>query len=126
MNRLTILRPFTVAVGLYRAVVGIVIRLVILLLAPVIPPLKRSLLNKISNIIGDNVVTPENSLKSAYSFRALKIMWRDFKYDALKTAWCGYPAPDSPVWTPDGAARISLLDAMKPGRPLVINFGSCT
>ena len=35
-------------------------------------------------------------------------------------------APNPKVYTSDGKTRVNLLDAASPGRPLVLNFGSCS
>ena len=46
--------------------------------------------------------------------------------DALKTAQKGKSAPNTTVISLDGKTKVHLLDFMKQGRPLVVNFGSCT
>ena len=35
-------------------------------------------------------------------------------------------APNPKVYTADGKTRVNLLDTASPGRPLVLNFGSCS
>ena len=35
-------------------------------------------------------------------------------------------APNPKVLTADGKTEVNLLDSASPGRPLVLNFGSCT
>lgn len=54
----------------------------------------------------------------------LHILWRDL----VKRAFLHGPAIDVPVLCLDGKIprRCNLLDFQKPGRPLVINFGSCS
>jgi len=44
----------------------------------------------------------------------------------LKGAKVGDPAVDGPVFDLTKQVRTTLLAAAKPGRPLVLNFGSCT
>ncbi len=44
-------------------------------------------------------------------------------YETVKT---GEQAPNPKVLSSDGTHEYNLLDFAKPGRPLVLNFGSCT
>ena len=126
MDRYGIIRLFKITIGICRAIMMAVTFVTVLLLACAIPHLKAIVLKRIKILLGQSKMKPEDVLKSLYSFQVLKSEWDHWIEDAFKTAWCGYPAPNGPVLTQDGATSLQLLDAMKPGRPLVINFGSCT
>ncbi len=53
----------------------------------------------------------------------LKRTYLDVYY---KTASLNQKAPNPKVMTSDGQKEVNLLDTAKPGRPLVLNFGSCS
>jgi len=46
--------------------------------------------------------------------------------DAMKDAYLGAPAPDIPVLNISSKKTINLLSLASEGRPLVLNFGSCS
>ena len=126
MTYFAVIRPFRIAFGICRGIVAIFVRVIIVQLTRFIPLLKTLALKKSKVLLAESKVTPEHVLQSLNSRHMIKTGWTKFMNDAFKTAWCGYPAPNGSVLTQDGATRLNLLDAMKPGRPLVINFGSCT
>ncbi len=54
-------------------------------------------------------------------------MWLRVYYDCVqRVATRGHEAPNPTVLTQDGQKEVSLLATAKPGRPLVLNFGSCS
>ena len=59
-------------------------------------------------------------------FKALVIAAYESTIVAQKTASQGGDAVNCQLVTADGATQRELFDFMKPGRPLVVNFGSCT
>jgi len=46
--------------------------------------------------------------------------------DAMKDAVLGAPAPDVPILNVSSKKTINLLSLSSSGRPLVLNFGSCS
>ncbi len=65
----------------------------------------------------------------AYSFAtwsAWKPIWNEVCQPLYETVKQGGKAPNPKVLSQDGATVYSLLDFAKPGRPLVLNFGSCS
>lgn len=55
----------------------------------------------------------------------LQIMYRDIYTNLSCYLKVGMPAPDLRLVSLDGISK-TLFEFQKPGRPLVINFGSCT
>ncbi len=54
-------------------------------------------------------------------------LWRVVYYNCMfQAAGKNWQAPNPKVLTSDGKKEVNLLDPMKPGRPLILNFGSCT
>lgn len=56
---------------------------------------------------------------------ALQSMVRDLHLDLKCTAAVGGVAPNLTVFTMEGKNK-RLIDFIRPGRPLVVNFGSCS
>ncbi|CAH1243407.1 DIO1 [Branchiostoma lanceolatum] len=57
-------------------------------------------------------------------------LWTEWKERYLNELQCetrvGGKAPDAPLLHMDGLTQARLVDFAKKGRPLVVNFGSCT
>ncbi|KAI8508981.1 Thyroxine 5-deiodinase [Branchiostoma belcheri] len=53
-------------------------------------------------------------------------IWAGKVNDVLCETRVGGKAPDAPLLYRDGLKQARLLDFAKKGRPLVVNFGSCT
>ena len=60
--------------------------------------------------------------------------WRNFWIGLVRftqrewhhVAQRGKVAPDTRILTTDGKTKLNILDLIKDGRPLVVNFGSCS
>lgn len=63
---------------------------------------------------------------SLFSDQMLQNVWHSVALDLNKKVKQGHRAPNSPVVSPSGKNCFPLLQMAKPGRPLVLNFGSCT
>jgi len=61
-----------------------------------------------------------------FSFDFIKMSVQGEIRDILKEAQVGSPAPNPVLLNLSDRASTSLLSLATPGRPLVINFGSCT
>ena len=65
-----------------------------------------------------NTMASGLALKTEYGRLINAILYGD--------TYVGKPAPNPPVVKMDGVTQVNLLDFAKAGRPLVLNFGSCT
>ena len=66
-------------------------------------------------------------LKTMASGLALKTEFGRLRNGILYgDTYVGKPAPNPPVVKMDGVTQVNLLDFAKAGRPLVLNFGSCS
>lgn len=63
---------------------------------------------------------------SLFSHQMFQNVWHSVALDMKKKAKQGGDAPNSPVVTLSGKFCFPLLEVAKAGRPLVLNFGSCT
>jgi len=61
-----------------------------------------------------------------FSFDQIQMSVRGEVRDILKEAQVGCPAPDPTLLNLLDRSSTNLLSLATPGRPLVINFGSCT
>ncbi|XP_063586619.1 thyroxine 5-deiodinase-like isoform X1 [Penaeus indicus] len=62
----------------------------------------------------------------AFFWQRLKAMWFSNMQEANLTVEVGSPAPNPVLVRLSDGVECRLLDMAKAGRPLVINFGSCT
>ncbi|XP_042881238.1 thyroxine 5-deiodinase-like isoform X1 [Penaeus japonicus] len=62
----------------------------------------------------------------AFFWPRLKAMWFSNMQEAELTLEVGSPAPNPALVRLSDGSECRLLDLAKAGRPLVINFGSCT
>ena len=76
-----------------------------------------------SKVVGK--LTPEEFVSSYGSYNAWKMCCKCYKLDIFKTVREGGEAYNASVVTADGK-QCRLLDFEKRGRPLILNFGSCT
>ena len=63
---------------------------------------------------------------SLFSDQMFQNVWHSVTLDLHKKVKQSCKAPDTPVVSLSGKECFSLLQMAKPGRPLVLNFGSCT
>ncbi len=57
----------------------------------------------------------------------IQIVSQEFYPDLItRIAFKGEEAPNTKVYSRDGKTKLGILDLVKEGRPLVLNFGSCT
>ena len=63
---------------------------------------------------------------SLFSDEMFQNVWHSVALDLHKKIKQGCEAPNVPVVSLSGKHCFSLLQMAKPGRPLVLNFGSCT
>lgn len=63
---------------------------------------------------------------SLFSDQMFQNVWHSVALDMNKKAKQGGDAPNSPVVTSSGKICFPLLEVANAGRPLVLNFGSCT
>jgi len=61
-----------------------------------------------------------------FSLDKVKMMTMNNIRDILKEAQVGQPAPNPELIDLETRAKLPLLSLAKAGRPLVLNFGSCT
>lgn len=61
-----------------------------------------------------------------FSLESLKAVWHGHKLDFLKAARLGHGAPNTEVVRLEDRRRARILDYARDGRPLILNFGSCT
>lgn len=64
--------------------------------------------------------------ESLFSDQMFQNVWHSVELDLYKKIKEGCKAPDTPVVSLSAKHCFSLLKMAKPGRPLVLNFGSCT
>lgn len=64
--------------------------------------------------------------ESLFSDQMFQNVWHSVALDLRKKIKQGHEAPNSPVVSLSGKHCFPLLKMAKPGRPLVLNFGSCT
>jgi len=61
-----------------------------------------------------------------FSLDKVKMMTMNNIRDILKEAQIGHPAPNLELIDLETRAKVPLLSIARAGRPLVLNFGSCT
>lgn len=66
----------------------------------------------------------ENYWHSLFGWQMFKECWKMKIMDLRKRVCEGSDAVDSSLVTADGTKDVKLLDLIRPGRPLVLNFGS--
>lgn len=64
--------------------------------------------------------------ESLFGDQMFQNVWHSVELDLYKKIKEGCKAPDTPVVSLSAKHCFSLLKMAKPGRPLVLNFGSCT
>ncbi|KAL4227535.1 Thyroxine 5-deiodinase [Mactra antiquata] len=63
---------------------------------------------------------------SMFSVAFVKQRYKSLKNDIMKDASAGQKAFNAPVLSLESRSIVKLLDFQKKGRPLILNFGSCT
>ena len=87
------------------------------------PKIKRSI-HKISNMALTNI-SEDEWIDSMFSYSSLIQCIKCTRLDVLKKVSLGSRAYNASVSTLDGKL-CKILDFQREGRPLVLNFGSCT
>lgn len=123
----TVLTTLVTWVGLVFLFVWLVIEKLLLRLAFAIPGLSESLMNKIEKKthMDETSLVKEDWIPTITSWQCLKNDLRLFMLDFRKKVVLGGEAYNSEVVRLDGSPA-RLLDYQRPGRPLVVNFGSCS
>ena len=78
------------------------------------------------SVMHDTQIKPEDYENTVYSFEYLKQSLHAKYLDMSKEAYLGKIAPNPKLLSLDGHSEKFLLDFENIGRPLVLNFGSCT
>lgn len=91
-----------------------------------IPSIKEKIAEKFREVHVGTYVKDEHCIDSIYTAAIFKQMLRARYKDIFKTARLHGKAPNAEVVELSNLTRAKLLDLQKCGRPLVINFGSCT
>merc|ERR1711910_82333 len=73
----------------------------------------------------DSIKSTED-LGFMFSLDKVKMMTMNNIRDILKEAQVGQPAPNPELIDLETRAKLPLISLAKAGRPLVLNFGSCT
>ena len=90
-----------------------------------IPSLRRKMIHYCNN----ELMPGEDFLKSSLGWKTwivFKTIAGFSKLEIQREAIQGYDAPNARLMAVDGKTECKLLDFMKSGRPLVLNFGSCS
>jgi len=74
----------------------------------------------------DEQVKSVEDIEFLFSFATVKETFSTGLTNALKEAQQGWPAPSPDLYDLRTRQVVSLLSRAKPGRPLVLNFGSCS
>lgn len=61
-----------------------------------------------------------------FTWESLRAVWHGQKLDFLKSAHLGQDAPNTEVVLVQERRPVRLLDCTRGGRPLILNFGSCS
>ncbi len=70
--------------------------------------------------------TVEDYADSYTKWSSWKVIWQCVCQSLYENVKQGGKGPNPKVLSQDGATEYNLLDFAKPGRPLVLNFGSCS
>ena len=76
--------------------------------------------------MGKTDLEAEDYVYSIHEWMTWKTLMGEVSQILYETVKTGERAPNPKVLSSDGTHEYNLLDFAKPGRPLVINFGSCT
>ncbi|KAK2153527.1 hypothetical protein LSH36_294g03017 [Paralvinella palmiformis] len=113
--------------GLTFLFVWLVIEKFLLRLAFAIPGISERLMNKIEKKthMDETGMSKDDWIPTITSWQCLKSDLRLFLLEFRKKVFPGGEAYNASIVRLDGS-RAKLLDYQRPGRPLVVNFGSCT
>jgi len=67
-----------------------------------------------------------DDMEFLFSFASVKKKFSNAMGNVLKEAQRGCPAPNPELYDLNTRKVVSLLSRSRPGRPLVVNFGSCS
>ena len=81
---------------------------------------------KITSMETSGIPTEEYMWDCLKRSTVMTLYRRWFKDSFYKEAEKNKKAPNPKVLTEDGKSEVNLLDSASPGRPLVLNFGSCS
>jgi len=80
----------------------------------------------INTVMKDTDLDMEDWKDSVFSLAYVKSFWKTRYLDLFKDAVLHGPAPNPDVITLEKGLKVQLLDFQKAGRPLIVNFGSCS
>ena len=100
--------------------------LILLVLANILPPVRKKLDEYIITAMDETSTNKHDNENIFLTLDFVKAFIRLRYLDIFKEAFKGYKAPNPKLLSIDGSAEMYLLDVQKQGRPLVLNFGSCT
>lgn len=90
------------------------------------PSMKARMTSHMGQVMYDTPFKVDDYADSVYNFHFVKAIWRSRYLDCFKEAFLGGKAPDATVVNLRTNQVVNLLDIQAGGRPLVLNFGSCT
>lgn len=94
-----------------------------------VPPLKTKFIKFLKEQrknLGKQIESIDDFVESLYKWSSMKSMISQGSCDIWKTAKLGQRAPDALAFCLKRKSIVNILDMQQHGRPLVINFGSCT
>ncbi|OWF46890.1 Type III iodothyronine deiodinase [Mizuhopecten yessoensis] len=98
----------------------------ILLLGRFIPAIKRILKEEMKRVHEGSNIQEEDYADSILTFASFKQNCYARYLDCMKDVFLHEKAINCDVISLSDGTVAKLLDFQKPGRPLVVNFGSCT
>lgn len=113
-------------VNLLQAVFNITLLGINVLLSLCIPSVKNKIVDRIKKINEGSGLVVEDYSETIYTVAFFRQVWRAMYLDVFKTATLFEQAPNMDVIKLDDLSRKKLLNFQSKGRPLVLNFGSCT
>lgn len=100
-------------------------KVLLLLLAQVLRPVRQYMDGKMEDVMRVTTMQPSDYCDTIYSVTYVRRFFYANFIDLFRTARLYGNAPNPEVITLNGKS-VQLLSPMKAGRPLVLNFGSCT
>ena len=97
------------------------------LFATLLPSILKAIVFWLTKQYGYTTVDVGDAMKGIASGRGIWVEYTTISgFILYGEAAVGKPAPNPPVVKIDGVTQVNLLDFAKAGRPLVLNFGSCS
>jgi len=97
-----------------------------LLVAYWIPSKRAKMTKMIGEVMGGTPFTEDDYSDTVYGPSYIKSFWHSRYLECFKEASLHKPAPNTKVISLKSNIIKNILDFQRKGRPLVINFGSCT